>query len=347
MTAIPGAIGSSVTVNAATGEVFDLSYTSNSLTVIAPTEATDIPLTVGIDALPGDTTSDFTPTFTFDAETAFRPSAPKPRQVYFQVDTATGSWRRGHSTGGGTFTGTAGALKPGLHTLYAYATDGQQATSGNTGPGAAPLVSDLAAYTFLVAPATPGPKGDKGDQGDPGTPGGLGPQGPQGPAGPAGPQGQTGPQGPQGPTGPQGPAGSGGGAPAPLGESNVTAGLSSGAAAIDRGKTTTLSARSVNRGPRRADVRLVLRISDRLASQGPIALSRNKASGKNDRCTLSANRMTCVFKDVRPGERVRAVVTVRGSSPGETTSTLNATPVGRTDPAPGNNRDSVGIRVRS
>jgi hypothetical protein len=34
--------------------------------------------------------------------------------------------------------------------LYAYATDGQEATDTNAGSGTSPLVGNIAAYPFLV-----------------------------------------------------------------------------------------------------------------------------------------------------------------------------------------------------
>ena len=41
-------------------------------------------------------------------------------------------------------------LQFGVHVLYAYATDGQDATSVSTGEHSDPLVGNIAAYVFLV-----------------------------------------------------------------------------------------------------------------------------------------------------------------------------------------------------
>jgi hypothetical protein len=37
-----------------------------------------------------------------------------------------------------------------MHILYAYATDGQEATSTNTGVQSSPLIGNIKAYEFLV-----------------------------------------------------------------------------------------------------------------------------------------------------------------------------------------------------
>jgi len=62
-----------------------------------------------------------------------------------------------------TFTGTIPAQTPGTHILYAYAGDGDDATSINTGSStgtsSSPIVGQFAAYLFTVLPAftVPGP----------------------------------------------------------------------------------------------------------------------------------------------------------------------------------------------
>ena len=52
-------------------------------------------------------------------------------------DPDEGTWTAATSEGSGRFQGTTPALLPGFHILYAYATDGQQATSTITGSKAA------------------------------------------------------------------------------------------------------------------------------------------------------------------------------------------------------------------
>jgi len=52
-------------------------------------------------------------------------------------------------------------LLPGVHILYAYATDGQDATSTmtTTGGGSSPLVGAISSYPFVVVPPSGPPAG--------------------------------------------------------------------------------------------------------------------------------------------------------------------------------------------
>ena len=70
--------------------------------------------------------------------------------MFFQVDTWQGPWTQATSSGS-SWSGTVPTLQPGFHFLYAFADDGQDATSTQSG---SPLVSNIAAYGFLVAPHT-------------------------------------------------------------------------------------------------------------------------------------------------------------------------------------------------
>ena len=74
------------------------------------------------------------------------------RQIYYQADTWTGPWLRAApqgSSGGGT----TPALTKGIHILYAFAVDGMEATSINTGEGSSPIPGQMSAYLFLVGEA--------------------------------------------------------------------------------------------------------------------------------------------------------------------------------------------------
>jgi len=111
-----------------------------------------IPLQASITPLTGNTTASLTATFNFTASSTFSPMATTPDSLLFQVDTWQGSWTAGTSQGSGGFSGRTSALQPGFHFLYSYATDGQEATSTNTGPQSSPLISNVSAYGFLVLP---------------------------------------------------------------------------------------------------------------------------------------------------------------------------------------------------
>ena len=123
--------------------------------MLAEQQVQTIPLTATISPLPGNQTSSTTPTFTFTASSTFSPTAPPPDAVYFQVDTWQGVWTPATATmTPASFTGTLPALSPGVHILYAYATDGQDATSIQAGGGSSeqssPVIGNITAYLFLV-----------------------------------------------------------------------------------------------------------------------------------------------------------------------------------------------------
>jgi hypothetical protein len=84
------------------------------------------------------------------ATSEFSPFTPAVTGVYFQMDSLQGGWTAAKKNRGGSFTATSPTLKPGLHTLYVYAVDAQDATSVNTGVQSAPLTSAIASYEFLV-----------------------------------------------------------------------------------------------------------------------------------------------------------------------------------------------------
>jgi YVTN family beta-propeller protein len=159
-----GTTPSSVAVNPMTNAIYVANAGSSSVTVLAEQGVQTIPLTATISPVPGNQTSSATPTFTFTASSSFSPTAPPPGAVYFQVDTWQGAWTPATATTiPGSFTGTLPALSPGMHLVYAYATDGQDATSIQAGGGSAgasseqssPVIGNITAYLFLVtAPPT-------------------------------------------------------------------------------------------------------------------------------------------------------------------------------------------------
>jgi YVTN family beta-propeller protein len=139
-------------VNAVTNKIY-VADGNFSITVITEEQVQAIPLTVAITPLAGNTTTSATPLFTFTAASTFAPTAPPPDALYFQFDSLQGPWTAATpnlvSPG---FSGTAPTLSSGTHTLYAYATDGQDATSVMTtsNGGSSPLVGTIASYVFTV-----------------------------------------------------------------------------------------------------------------------------------------------------------------------------------------------------
>ena len=77
------------------------------------------------------------------------------RNIYYQVDTDQGAWLTATPAGGSSGSGTTPPLTPGNHTLYAFATDGNDATSINAGPQSSPLIGAIASYSFAVTVVPP------------------------------------------------------------------------------------------------------------------------------------------------------------------------------------------------
>jgi YVTN family beta-propeller protein len=145
-----------VAVNPVTGKIYVPNQASNTVTVITEQQVQTVPLSVSITPLTGNQTATSTPNFTFIATSAFIPTPPPPPlNVFFQADTWQGPWTPAtfESSLSGVLlcTATTAPLQQGFHILYAYADDGQDATSVQLD---SPLISNIAAYPFLVTPAT-------------------------------------------------------------------------------------------------------------------------------------------------------------------------------------------------
>jgi hypothetical protein len=140
-----------VAVNPVTGKIYVPYRDSTRVIVITPARAEAIPLTTSITPLPGDATWLPLPTFSFSATSTFSPTIPPVRQIFYQVDTWTGPWLKA-SPAGATGSGQTPALLLGTHLIFAFAVDGQEATSINTGQGSSPVIGEISAYHFLVKP---------------------------------------------------------------------------------------------------------------------------------------------------------------------------------------------------
>jgi YVTN family beta-propeller protein len=140
-----------VAVNPPAGDIYVAdsgSVGENNAVVIAEQSVNMVPITTTVTPLANDQTSSLTPTFTFTATNSLT-AAPIDNLLFLE-----GNWQEpwlvGTSAGAGSFTGTAPKLTPGFHTLYAFATDGEEATSTNTGSGTGLLAGNITAYSFLV-----------------------------------------------------------------------------------------------------------------------------------------------------------------------------------------------------
>jgi len=149
-----GSFPYAVAVNPVTNRIYVPNQGSNTVTVITEQQVQGVPLSASITPLAGNQTETPTPNFNFVATSAFSPTAPAPQNVFFQVDTWQGPWTL--ATFGSSISGvllssaTTSPLQQGFHILYAYSDDGQDATSVQVD---SPLISNIAAYGFLVVPA--------------------------------------------------------------------------------------------------------------------------------------------------------------------------------------------------
>lgn len=141
-----------IAVNPVTNMVYVVNNSSSNVSVIAGAGTSQtIPITTAITPLSGNQTTSTTPTISFSATSTFAPVAPPVEAVYFQVDSQQGTWTQATSLGSGKFSGVTASLTSGSHTIYAFATDGQDSTSTVTGVQSGPLIGSIASYTFTEA----------------------------------------------------------------------------------------------------------------------------------------------------------------------------------------------------
>jgi YVTN family beta-propeller protein len=144
----------SMAVNPITNQVFVTNGSGNA-TILTEQQVHTIPVTTAISTLPNNQTPTSTPAFTFTGNSTFSPSAPPVDAAYFQLDTWQEAWTPPcQSSTAGSFTATLPPLSPGIHILYAYATDGQDASSVQPSGQSSPVIGNIAAYLFLYAPST-------------------------------------------------------------------------------------------------------------------------------------------------------------------------------------------------
>ena len=189
-TVAAGRFPQAVTVNPITNKVYvanigtDSTANTANVTVITPAPTSVIPLNTAVAPLVNNTTPGFAPTFTLTATSTYAPNAPKPQNIYYQIDSTYGVWTKAVNTGSTATTLTAsayaGVLKDGIHIIYFFATDGSDATSINPSrsirngsdrklgnlkqndlagnfetfaPESSPVIGGINAYPFLVRAA--------------------------------------------------------------------------------------------------------------------------------------------------------------------------------------------------
>ena len=165
-----------VAVNPISGKVYVPNSNSANVTVITPAPTNAIPLNTAVTPVANNTVNTPTPTFTLTATTTYAPTAPQPQNIYFQIDTLINPFlhaaEQSRTATTLTATATTPALKPGLHILYFFASDGSEATSINPArpvqgtynkgfdshaPESSAIIGGINAYVFLYAPLPPVP----------------------------------------------------------------------------------------------------------------------------------------------------------------------------------------------
>jgi YVTN family beta-propeller protein len=132
-----------VAVNPFTNKAYLANYSSANVTVLSDEQAQPNPLTTAITPLPQNTTTSAAQQFQFAASD----TAPAPvTNLYFQLDSLGGPWGHGTPVAPGSFTGEASGLSLGVHILYAFATDGEEATSVMR--ASSPVTGGITAYLF-------------------------------------------------------------------------------------------------------------------------------------------------------------------------------------------------------
>ena len=123
-------------------------HTTYGIALLTEQQVQPIPLTTAIAPLPANM-------FSFTTSSAYSPIVPAVQNVYFQFDTWQGPWLKA-SGSAPNFIGSAPALLPGIHIVYAYAADAQFGDSTQTGAAgtgqSSPIPGAIAAYVFLVVP---------------------------------------------------------------------------------------------------------------------------------------------------------------------------------------------------
>jgi YVTN family beta-propeller protein len=157
--ATPGAVG----VNPVTNKIYVPNrgnpISNSTVSVIdgatnaqaQPNTLTTTVTPLAITSLPPNTTKDPMQAFTFTATNTASPPVPPVTNLYFQFDAIDGPWSQAMLTGSPmpgvfTFTGKASGLPADQHTLFAFAVDGEEATSVML--ASSPIIGKVTSYVF-------------------------------------------------------------------------------------------------------------------------------------------------------------------------------------------------------
>jgi YVTN family beta-propeller protein len=136
-------------VNPVTNKIYAANFIDEDVAIVTEAQTQSIPLVTAITPLVNNQTASPTPTFGFAVTSNYKPLAPVPLAVYFQVDTWQGTWTQAIGANA-SFSGTTAALTAGFHVLYAYASDGQDSGASGNGFNSQIAIGQIAAYPFVV-----------------------------------------------------------------------------------------------------------------------------------------------------------------------------------------------------
>jgi YVTN family beta-propeller protein len=146
-----------VAANSISNQDYIVNQSDASVTAITEYQPQSNNLQTTISTFTGNATSTTTPTFTFSAMNTLSEKTPPPSptfapiaNIYYQVDSWQGAWTPTKTQSG--FSATLAPLSPGVHTIFAFATDGEDSTSTISGMQSGPTIGQIASYQFLVAP---------------------------------------------------------------------------------------------------------------------------------------------------------------------------------------------------
>lgn len=136
-----------IAVNALTGKVYVEDGTNVDVIDVGAVPIQSVPLTTTITPFPSATTSNPLPTFNFSAASTSSPNATFVENIYFQLDSQQGTWTKANGQQGIP----TSVVLPGTHTVFAFATDGQEA---NATGGVLHFVGNVASQQFTETGTT-------------------------------------------------------------------------------------------------------------------------------------------------------------------------------------------------
>jgi hypothetical protein len=155
---------SRATVDVATNRLYVLSWTflSTSRGIEVWNEPVTAPVPLDVEIAVEPIVPGLDPVVHFSATSGFAPHPLPIRQVFHQVDATDGVWSPTDAPGAESSATLAG-LAPGTHTVYAFATDGQDASTSET---ATTLVVGPIASLEITVPPPPACSNGADDDGD-------------------------------------------------------------------------------------------------------------------------------------------------------------------------------------